>query len=126
MSNDKNAAVEAFLAEKAQRLAAVVRANFETTGRGMPSGEAVHVHKFTPKDIERACDMSLVEKRKGKEGGLFPFGMVPEKATDDSPSVTSRAFDMILALSRGETINPDDARSLWQEREALNVKRRKE
>lgn len=126
MSNDKNAAVEAFLVEKANKLAGIVRANFETTGRGMPSGEAVHVHKFTPKDIERAVDMNLVEKRKGKEGGLFPFGAVPEKSGDDTPSVTSRAFDMILALSRGETIGPDAARALWEEREALNVKRRKE
>ena len=92
--------------------------------RGCPSGHLIHALGFTQGEVNHAVDTRMIEKAKGKTGGCFPFGEVPETESAE-PSVTAKAFDMILALSRGETIDANAARALWEEREALNAQRRK-
>lgn len=106
-------------------LSLAVREYVKVNGRGCPSGHLVHALGFTPSEVNHAVDINMIEKTKGKTGGCFPFGEVPESEGNE-PSVTALAFDMILALSRGETIDRDAARELWERREALNAARRKE
>lgn len=99
--------------------------NDNNEGRGCPRGVMQHVGKFDPAVIRFAHDTGALESGRGKEGGSWPAGAKPLPKTDDAPSVTARAFDMILALSRGETVDRDAARQLWEERESLNAQRRK-
>lgn len=96
----------------------------KSNGRGCPSGHLIHALGFTAGEIAYAVDTRMIEKAKGKTGGCFPFGEVPESESAE-PSVTAKAFDMILALSRGETIDASAARALWEERESMNATRRK-
>ena len=110
--------------ERVVALSLAVREYVKVNGRGCPSGHIIHALGFTPGELAHAVETRMVEKTKGKTGGVFPFGEIPV-AEDSTPSVTSRAFDMILALSRGENISREDARNLWDEREALNAARRK-
>lgn len=105
-------------------LSLAVREYVKANGRGCPSGHIVHALGFTPAELAYAVETRMVEKAKGKTGGVFPFGEIPQ-SEDSTPSVTARAFDMILAFSRGEDIDPSLARDLWDEREALNANRRK-
>jgi hypothetical protein len=110
--------------ERVVALSLAVREYVKVNGRGCPSGHIVHALGFTPGELAHAVETRMVEKTKGKTGGVFPFGEIPQ-TEDATPSVTSRAFDMILAISRGEPVSPSDARDLWDEREALNANRRK-
>lgn len=112
---------------KVEALVAFVREyNASNENAGCPRGVMQHVGKFDPAVIRYAHDVGVLEVRKGAGGGSWPAGMMPATKTDDAPSVTSKAFDMILALSRGETVSAEAARALWEEREALNAKRRKD
>lgn len=98
--------------------------NGSNDNAGCPRGVMQHVGKFHPSVIEYAHDTGVLESKRGAGGGSWPSGNVPQSKTDDSPSVTARAFEMLLAISRGETVDRDAARSLWDEREALNASRR--
>lgn len=100
--------------------------NTNNDNAGCARGVMQHVGKFDPAVIKFAHDCGKLEVRKGAGGGSWPAGFMPATKTDDAPSVTSKAFDMILAISRGETVSADAARQLWEERESLNAKRRKE
>lgn len=107
------------------KLSLAVREYVGTHGRGCPSGHLVHALGFTPAEVNHAVEIRMIEKTKGKTGGCFPFGEVPESEGNE-PSVTALAFDMILAISRGEIVDPSAAHSLWLKRENMNASRRKE
>ena len=113
-----------FDSQRIVNLSLAVREYVMSNGRGCPSGHLIHALGFTAGEIAHAVDTRMIEKAKGKTGGCFPFGEVPESEGTE-PSVTAKAFDMILALSRGETIDPNAARALWDERESMNATRRK-
>lgn len=100
--------------------------NEKNDGRGCPKGVMQYTGGFSAKTIKEAHESGALESGRGKEGGSWPAGFKPAPKTDDSPSVTARAFEMILAVSRGETVSASDARALWEERETLNAARRKE
>ena len=100
--------------------------NANNNNDGCPRGVMQHVGKFDPAVIKFAHDTGVLEVRKGAGGGSWPAGMKPAAKTDDAPSVTSKAFDLLLAFSRGENVSREDARALWEERESLNAKRRKD
>lgn len=111
---------------KVDALVAFVRDYNDTNeGRGCPRGVMQYNGGFDPAVIRFAHETGVLESGRGKEGGSWPAGAKPLPKTDDAPSVTARAFDMILALSRGEAVSRDAARQLWDEREALNASRRK-
>lgn len=122
-------AVERFLTEKAQKLAARVTQLFMEGGSvaGVASGVMIHAEKFTPKDVERALQLGLVTQRKGKGGGLFPAGSMPAPK-ERQDSCTAKAFQLLLDISRNDTISDDirgQCRALYDERETLNANRRK-
>lgn len=106
-------------------LSLAVRNYVKENGRGCPSGHIIHALGFTQVELNHAVETRMIEKAKGKTGGCFPFGEVPESEGSE-PSTTALAFDMILAFSRGETIDRDAARTLWEKRESMNANRRKE
>lgn len=113
-----------FDSERIVSLSLAVREYVKVNGRGCPSGHLVHALGYTQSEVNHAVSINMIEKAKGKTGGCFPFGEVPETESAE-PSVTAKAFDLILAISRGETVSADVARALWEEREALNAARRK-
>ena len=110
---------------KLDSLVSFVRSHNESTGEGCARGIMQYVGGFDPNVIAYAHDCGKLESRKGKGGGSWPAGFMPAPVTDNEPSTTQKAFDMLLAYSRGEHIDPQDARNIWNEREALNQKRRK-
>jgi len=100
--------------------------NEANNNAGCPRGHMKFVGGFVDKLIDLAHESGALVNSRGKGGGSWPAGMKPDAKTDNTPSVTAKAFDMLLALSRGETVSASDARALWEEREALNAARRKE
>lgn len=119
------AKVVSFDSQRIVSLSLAVADYVKSNGRGCPSGHLIHALGFTAGEIAHAVDTRMIEKAKGKTGGCFPFGEVPESEGTE-PSTTALAFDMILALSRGETIDRDAARALWEKRESMNAQRRKD
>lgn len=113
-----------FDSQRMVALSLAVRDYVTTQKRGCPSGHLIHALGYTQSEVNHAVETRMIEKAKGKTGGCFPFGEVPESEGNE-PSVTAKAFDMILAISRGETVDRDAAFALWNERETLNAARRK-
>lgn len=112
--------------EKVDALVAFVREyNTANDGEGCPRGVMQHVGKFNPAVIKFAHDTGVLEVRKGAGGGSWPAGEKPAPKTDGAESITSQAFDMILAFSRGHDVDRDLARNLWERREEMNAARRK-
>ncbi len=93
---------------------------------GCPRGVMQHVGKYNASLIKFAHDTGVLETRKGRDGGSWPAGSMPAPKTEGGDSVTSQAFDMILAFSRGHDVDRELARDLWERREAMNANRRKE
>ena len=100
--------------------------NEQNAGRGCPKPVMQYVGGFSVKTIKDAHDAGELVSGRGKEGGSWPAGAKPAPKTDATPSVTARAFEMILAFSKGEAVDRDAARDLWDERETLNAGRRKD
>lgn len=92
---------------------------------GCPRGVMQHVGKYAANIIKFAHDSGRLETRKGRDGGSWPAGQMPAPKDDGTPSITAQAFDIILAFSRGEAVDPTVCRDLWDAREALNAQRRK-
>ena len=107
-------------------LIAFVERYNEENESGCPRGVMQHVGKFNASLIKFAHDTGVLETRKGRDGGSWPAGKMPAPKSDGGDSVTSLAFDMILAVSRGESIDRNAARDLWERRELMNANRRKE
>lgn len=110
---------------KVDALVEFVREWNTVNNAGCPKGVMQHVGKYPANIIAFAHSAGRLETRKGRDGGSWPAGEMPAAKDDGAPSITAQAFDLLLAFSRGEQIDPKVARDLWDAREALNAQRRK-
>lgn len=89
------------MTESSQQIAQFVRQFVQEHGRGCPKGVLLYGQgaKFSNKDVQRAMPKSddnengegAIEGAKGRDGGFWPFGEVPESSGPDASLVSELA-----------------------------------
>lgn len=81
--------------EKHANILAIVKAHVEQYGRGCETFrlQALGHNKAA---IQEAIDDKVIEARKGRTGGLYPYGMVPEAVVKST--LKGEAFAILRAL----------------------------
>lgn len=76
---------------------------------------------FTKSDIAEAVEKNILESRRGRTGGIYPFGMVPEVETAET--LKSRMADALRIIASGEKLDIAVAISIIEDYDAECQKR---
>ena len=76
---------------------------------------------FNKAILADAIDAKVIESRRGRTGGIYPFGQVPEVAITET--LKSKMADALRIVASGETLDSDYAAMLIAEYEAECQKR---
>lgn len=99
-----NVSAEQFARAKA--IESKVRDFVKANERGCQGGHLIYVEGFSKKEIDLAVFLNLIEAKRGREAGYFPFGEVPE-AQEITPSLKARMVEVLNQVVKGKT--PDKA-----------------
>jgi hypothetical protein len=101
-------------------LLSTVKEHVETFNRGMETFR-LQAQGFSKSDIQDAIDAKVLESRRGRTGGIYPYGMVPE--AEKVNTLKSQMADFIRNFIAGETPDMDTALNLISAYEAECQKR---
>lgn len=101
-------------------LLSVVADFVNTHGRGMETFRLQSLG-FSKADIANAIDAKVLESRRGRTGGIYPFGMVPE--VEKVETLKSQMADALRIIAGGGILDTEVAANLISLYEAECQKR---
>jgi len=106
--------------DTSSNLLSVVLAFVEEHKRGMETFRLQAIG-FSKADIANAIDAKVLESRRGRTGGIYPFGLVPE--AEKVETLKSQMADALRIIADGGILDSDVAANLISLYEAECQKR---
>lgn len=106
--------------DTSSNLLSVVLAFVEEHKRGMETFR-LQAMGFSKADIANAIDEKVLESRRGRTGGIYPFGMVPE--AEKVETLKSQMADALRIIANGGILDTEVAANLISLYEAECQKR---
>lgn len=87
-------------------IAALVRQTVETTGRGCETFR-LQAAGYSKAFIQEACEAKVLESRRGRTGGIYLFGQVPEAV--ETVTLKGEAMELLQTLVDSKAIKGENA-----------------
>lgn len=100
---------------KHNNILTIVREHVASTGRGCETFR-LQALGYSKADITDACTAKVIESRRGRTGGLYVYGQVPEAV--ETSTLKGEAFAVLKALLAGEKADKATLRDLCERYDA--------